>query len=377
MDFNVDFNLVRSQKLLLIPQLKQALEILEMNSRELYHYMENQLEINPALEEAADDVLAEKSEDISTQETGEEDLESQMPEDRGAALSLKEHLLNQLNGLRLDKCEHRLGEYLIDNTDDNGYLAVDAREVAVFLKVPDEKVLKVLEKLQSLDPPGICARNLKECLLLQLRQLDEVDEEALLVVDKHLDELAGDDAESVAFSTGISIERAQEIFKKVKCLEPRPGREFYDNETERPTPPDIIIRETNDGLQVLFSEEAFPDVCISESFTMKASALNEKESGDYIHDKVQSAVWLIKCLEQREDIIFTVAQKLCVLEQDFFKKGPKALKRLDRSSFAALLEMHEMILEKAVNGKFLQCRWGTFELKSFFDEITASLRFSQ
>lgn len=374
MDFNIDFNLVRAQKLLLIPQLKQALDILEMNSRELFNYMENQLESNPALEEAIEKVLAETPEEGIAPET-EDDPDSQMTEAAGATLSLKEHLLIQLNALCPDKCEHRIGEYLIDNTDDNGYLKVDIREVAAFFNVPDENVLRVLDKLQSLDPPGICARSLRECLLLQLGQLDEVDEEAMFVVEKHLDELASDDVEAVAISTGLSLDRIREIFCKVKSLEPRPGREFYDNETESPTPPDIIIRETNDGLQVLYNEEAFPDICVSESFTMKASSLNDSEDGGYVHDKVKSAVWLIKCLEQREDIIFTIAQKLCAFEQDFFKTGPKALKLLDRSSFAAMLDMHESILEKALNGKYLQCRWGTFELKNFFDDIAKSLYF--
>lgn len=374
MDFNIDFNLVRAQKLLLIPQLKQALDILEMNSRELFNYMENQLESNPALEEAIEKVLAETPEEGIAPET-EDDPDSQMTEAAGATLSLKEHLLIQLNALCPDKCEHRIGEYLIDNTDDNGYLKVDIREVAAFFNVPDENVLRVLDKLQSLDPPGICARSLRECLLLQLGQLDEVDEEAMFVVEKHLDELASDDVEAVAISTGLSLDRIREIFCKVKSLEPRPGREFYDNETESPTPPDIIIRETNDGLQVLYNEEAFPDICVSESFTMKASSLNDSEDGGYVHDKVKSAVWLIKCLEQREDIIFTIAQKLCAFEQDFFKTGPKALKLLDRSSFASMLDMHESILEKALNGKYLQCRWGTFELKNFFDDIAKSLYF--
>lgn len=373
MDFNVDFNFVRSQKLLLIPQLKQALEILEMNSRELFQYIENQLETNPALEEALDDVLAEAPEERNTHETGEEDPDVQMPEVPGTTLSLKDHLLIQLNGLCPDKHEHRIGEYLIDNTDDNGYLAVDIREVAAFFNVSEERVQGVLDKLQSLDPPGICARNLRECLLLQLRQLDEADEEAILVVEKYLDELASDDAESVALSAGISIDRIREIFCKVKNLEPRPGREFYDNEAESPAPPDIIIRETNDGLQVLNNEEAFPDICVSESFTMKASSLDDSEDSDYAHDKVKSAVWLIKCLEQRENIIFAIAKKLCVYEQDFFKIGPKAVKLLDRSSFAVSLDMHESILEKALIGKYLQCRWGMFELKSFFSEIAASL----
>jgi len=368
LNFNIDFNLVRSQKLLLIPQLKQALEILEMNSQELSHYIENQLEANPSLEETSEGGFAEAADESNSFENAEDYLDLQMSEEPRATMSLKEHLLIQLNGLGIDKNDHRVGEYLIDNTDDNGYLKVDIGEVAVFFNISDSRVLNILNKLQSLDPPGICARNLKECLLLQLKQLEDVDEEALLVVDRYMDELASDDAVSVALSTGISMDKVNAIFCKVKSLEPRPGREFYDNSTESPALADIIIQETKEGFRILYNEEAFPDICLSESYAANASALLDNEVSDYVHDKVKSAVWLIKCLEQREDIIYFVAQELCTFEQDFFKTGPKSLKLIDRHSFAASLDIHESILEKVLVGKYLQCRWGIFEFRSFFVE---------
>lgn len=369
MDFNIDFNLVRSQKLLIIPQLKQALELLEMNSQELSNYIENQLEANPALEEATDAGLPDELDNGDVFETPEEDPELQINEEPKATLSLKEHLLIQLTGTGMDKFDLKIGEYLIDNTDDNGYLKVDIREVASFFNIPDSRVLNILGNLQLLDPPGICARNLRECLLLQLKQLEYVDEEAMLVVDRYMNELASNDAESVALSTGIPIERVQEIFKKVRSLEPRPGREFYDNMAERPVPADIIVQQTGDGFCVLYNDEAFPDICLSESYAANTSDVSDTETAKYIHERIKSAVWLIKCLEQREDIIFAVAQELCAREQDFLKMGVKHLKMIDRSSFAASLDLHESILEKVLTGKYLQCRWGTFEFRSFFNEV--------
>lgn len=366
MDFNIDFNLVRSQKLLLIPQLKQAIEILEMNSRELFCYIEGQMETNPSLEKAADDeALTEVLNERVISDTSEEDTEAQYTDIDGNIPTLKEHLLIQLNAVCQDRTGYRIGEYLVDNTDDNGYLKTDVREVAEYLDVSEKSVLKVLEKLQSLEPPGICARNLKECLLLQLRQLDESDEEAILVVDRYLDVLASDNAELVASATGIPVDRIRKIFGKVRSLEPKPGREFYSKETESPKLPDIFIQDTKDGLQILYNEEAFPDICISESFALKAAYNNHEEEKSFT-DKLNNAVWLIKCLEQREDIIFSIAQKLCEFEKQFFKKGPKAIVPIDKSIFSTALSMHEFILEKAVNGKYLQCRWGLYEMGSFF-----------
>ena len=364
MNFNADFNFVRTQKLLLIPQLKQALDILGMNLQELSEYIEEQLVSNPALEKAQDyefeGLTDEKPDyvwddpDIATREEPEE------------TLSLKEHLLNQLNAMGLDKCGYKIGEYLIDGTDDNGFITVGTGEVASFFNVPEEKVLSVLGGLQALEPPGICARNLRECLLLQLRQLDEKDEDAILVVKDFLDELASDDAESVAFVTGLPVERVRDAFGRIKSLEPRPGREFFRHEAQRPAAPDIIVSETGESLRVLYNDEAVPEICVSDSFTNKLSGLDERETVNYMHEKVKNAVWFIKCLEQRKNILTSIAQKLCAVERNFFRTGSKAIKVISRPQFAALLDMHETILDKAIEGKLLQCRWGVFELGAFF-----------
>lgn len=382
MDFNIDFNLVRSQKLLLIPQLKQAIEILEMNSQELFHYINSQLESNPALEVAIDNAIpAGVRTSTGVIDGAEEEVENPLGDMPQTTLSLKEHLLIRMDAGCSDRGSYLIGEYLIDNTDENGYLKIDISEVAEHLEVSEEMVLSVLEKLQSLEPPGICARDLRECLLLQLRAQEGADldseegeaadgetEEAILIVDSYLDALACNDVESVALDTGIPVERVQKLFNRVKQLEPRPGREFFENEAESPIIADIIIRETQEGLVVMFNEEACPDICISESYNSNRVFFENDREDSGVKDWLNDAVWLIKCLEQREDILFTIAQKLCEEEKSFFLKGEKELRMLDKSIFAASLSMHESIVDKAVNGKYLQCRWGMYELADFFEE---------
>jgi RNA polymerase sigma-54 factor len=369
LDYNFDFSHVRSQKLLLIPQLKQAIEILEMNSGELFQYIENQLETNPALEEAPGEAaLAGSYTDQYQARSIDYEHDSQtsdrLTEEPERTLSLKQHLLLQFEALCPDKASYGIGEYLIDNTDENGYLKADIAETADFFDVSEAFVLDVLEKLQSLDPPGICARDLKECLMIQLKQQERQDFDAILVVDKYLNAVADDDARYVADATGLSIKRVREAFKKVKSLEPIPGREYCSCEPVNRTLPDIIVQDTKGELQVLYNGEAFPNVCISEAFSFRSSA--DGEDGRKAGDLLNNAVWLIKCLEQREDIIFAIAQKICECRRDFFRKGPKALKLIDKRSFAASLCLHESLLDKALSGKYLQCRWGMFELKSFF-----------
>ncbi len=356
MEYNIDFNHVRSQKLLLFPQLKQAIEILEMNACELFQYIKKQLETNPALEEALD------TEGNYEYEPQINDPSIEAPEKN---LSLKQHLLLQLNAQCPDKLTYSIGEYLIDNTDDNGYLKANTAETASFFDIPESVVLDVLERLQSLDPPGICARNLKECLLIQLKQLEKMDFDAMLIAEKYLNAVAESNVEYVASASGLSIGRVREAFKKVKSLEPIPGREYFTNEIMNRTLPDIIVRDMKDELQVVYNGEAFPNVCISEAFTVKSSIVGDERSS-LVGDWLNRAVWLIKCLEQREDIIFDIAQKICEYRRDFFKNGPKALKLIDKHSFASSLYLHESILDKALTGKYLQCRWGIYELRSFF-----------
>lgn len=371
MDLSFDFSLVRSQKLLLIPQLKQAIDLLEMNSMEIFRYVQNQMEANPALEEAIDDTAAEvlEAEGIETkiiQESPDDDSDIQSVFEPSDTITLKEHLIMQLNSIYKNKLDIMVGEYLIDSIDDNGFLAAGIEEAAAFFKIPEQHVLDVLAMLQLLDPPGICARNLRECLLLQLKQQAEIDNDAILVVERYLDEIASNDAEAVSVSSGLSINRVRDIFGKVKSLEPRPGREFYENTLINPAIPDIIIKESSNGFSVLYNEDAFPDVLISVDFAGKASELYKTGNESYMHENLESAIWMIKCLEQRKDIIFATAQKICDLEQGFLKYGPERLQMINRTSFAASLDMHESILEKVLYGKYLQCKWGVFEFCDFF-----------
>lgn len=359
MDLNIDFNLVRSQKLLLIPQLKQALEILEMGSQELFRHIEEQMETNPALEIAL--------EDRANGENDDDSLETIQPEDTAETLSLKDHLLLQLNALEPDRMQTMVGEYLIDNTDENGYMTADVCEVAAFFNIPAARVCRMLEALQKFDPPGICARNLKECLLIQLRQMDEPDDRALRLVAKHLDKLASNDIPAVSEIFGITEEEAASLFRKVKSLEPRPGREFYDKESAGPLFADVIIKTAYGKPEALINDEAFPEVELSADFISSQETSADEESRRFMQNNVNDAVWLIKCMEQRKDILLTIAGKLIDFLPGFFEKGPGCLKPVNAAVFADAMQMHETVLQKALKGKYLQCRWGVFELEYFIE----------
>ena len=371
MEFAIDLDLIRSQKLLLTPQLKQAIEILEMDSQELFQYVDNQLDTNPVLEEASAETLQCIAAGIETNDPADfyqyTDTVDPVAEKPEMILTLKQHLLIQLEALCTDKTSHMIGEYLIDNTDRNGYMKADTAEAAACLGVPESRVLEVLERLQSFEPPGIFARNLKECLLIQLRQLDRRDAEAELIVEWFLDAVAKNDAEFVANATGMTVDRTEELFLKIRSLEPKPGRNYRCNDIISRTLPDVIIRDLNEELMVIFNTDAFPNICISEKY-LSGLSRNGAPKGEYVSEWLNKAIWLIKCLEQREDIIFNIAREICELRREFFRKGSGAFRHIDKSTFASRVCLHEAILDKALSGKYLQCRWGLYELRSFFKE---------
>ena len=359
LELNIDFSLVRSQKLLLIPQLKQALEILGMSSNELFGYVEEQMEANPLLEI----VTEEKPAYAGDAEDTDESTDNEAP----LIMTLKEHLLLQLDSLNLDKTQMAVGEYLIDNTDENGYMNADICEVSAFFNIPAARVGKVLSLLQSLDPPGICARNLKECLLIQLKQMENVNNDAVLIVEKHLDKLADNDFEAVSMETGLDAARVDAAIKLIRTLEPRPGREFYGNEETQTVIEDVTIRKLKDKYEVLINEEAFPDINIVESYKLEENFRADAEAAKFIKDKSSNAVWLIKCMEQRKDIILKISGCILKEQQEFFEKGPAFLKPASMEQLAEELNMHVSILSEALNGKYLHCRWGLYEMSRFFE----------
>lgn len=369
LDFDIDFNLVQAQKLLLTPQLKQALDILGMNSQELFRYVTEQLEINPVLdmaeneEQIIEDAHTPEDEDWEEEDAGED--EPQKPEAE-KTVSLQEHLLLQLHASSLGGTETAIGEYFIDSIDENGYLTVDLSAAAAFFNVAAGKIQKVLGKLQTFDPPGIFARNVKECLLIQLKQMSCSDGDAYMIIERYLDALAAGKLLYIAKSTGLSVKKIKEVFELIKTLEPKPGREFYNNTNAKLVIPEIVVREINHKFNAIINEDTVPDININSRYRQLMDCELSEDAKKFIQNKISNALWLIKCIEQRKSILVGIAGCIIEEQQDFFRKGKGFLKPLAVKHAADRLNMHESIIEKAVFGKYLHCIWGTFELGSFF-----------
>ncbi len=385
MDLNFDLNLVQSQKLLLTPKIKQVLEVLKMNSQELFEYVEEQLEMNPVLEIADNEGnIIEEDYSIPNKKYWETNTEANQNDtakcgenewlhdedeldDIFVKLSLKDHLLFQMHMTNMSKAQIAIGEYLIDNIDENGYLLIDISEAAAYFNMPASKIEKVLNQLQTFDPPGICARNLKECILIQLRQIDEIDQDIIELVENCLDDLASKKFEKLSEKTGLEEKKIEEAFNLIKTLEPKPGREYSCSNELKFIIPDVIIKKIKGSYEVIINEDAIPLLNISKYYRRIESDELNAEAKKFIQSKIDSASWLISCIEQRKSTIRKITEFILNAEADFFENGKNYLKPLSAREVSQFVNMHESTLTKIIGGKYIQCTWGIFDFRYFIN----------
>jgi RNA polymerase sigma-54 factor len=349
--FDFDFSLVNSPKVLFTPQLKQVLNILRMNSQELYEYVEEELESNPVLEISEDSFFSDEELAIPEEQVQWDDsrhnkalreieCEEQYREDEPAdiihsvRISLKEYLLLQLQSSEIKKNQFPIAEYLIDNVDENGYLKSRLSDAAAFFNIPLQEVERVLAAMQAFDPPGILARDLKECLLIQIGQLKNIDQDVVVLIEKYLDDLAAGKLSEVSRTSGLNEQKLSDLFDFIKTLEPKPGREFYNTNDIKYVVPDIIIKKINGKFEVFLNEGAIPAMSISSYYRRMLKQDIGDEPKRFIQDKITNAKRLIKCMELRRKAVKMVAEFIVRKEENFLEKGKQHMELLNIKSAA-------------------------------------------
>lgn len=372
MDFYFDLNLIQSQKVILIPQLKQALEILKMNSQELTKYIQNEAETNPALDIYPDYPDIEEHIFPLTLETREyfekndeiiDFIDNNIADKLALNMSLKDYLLIQLDTMKLPKNKIKIAEYLIDNIDDNGYLTITLLEAASFLNFPINKLKEVLKIIQTFKPSGVCARNLKECLMIQLEHMGIKDEKVKKIIKNHLNHLADNKISLIAKENGIKKEKVIEIYKFIKTLEPKPGREFYGGGEVKHIIPDVIVQRNSEYFEVYINEDAIPNININSYYKSILYEDINIEAKKFIQSKIDKVNWLIKCIEQRKYTLLKILSCVVDKQKEFFKSGKKSIIPLSIEEVARVVSIHEITVARAINGKYIQCSWGIFDIK--------------
>ncbi len=283
--------------------------------------------------------------------------------------TLTDHLLSQLHVSPLNEHEQVIGEYIIWNINSSGYLSVDTETIAENLEEDVEVIEHVLSVIQQFDPPGIGARNLQECLLIQLHQQKPVNHLAVAMIRDFFDDFKNKRFERLAKNLGISIEEVKSIYEAVTKLNPKPG-EGYTVLANDYIVPDLEVRKEDGEFKIIMQDFNIPPLRINNEY--KKMLLDKKntskETRDFIRQRLESARWLINSIHQRRATIIRTMEAIVRRQRDFFEKGPEHLKPMILKDIADDIGMDISTISRVTNGKYVQTEYGIFELKHFFSE---------
>jgi RNA polymerase sigma-54 factor len=403
-----------TQSLVMTPQLQQAIKLLQLSRLELQNTIQQELVENPVLEEALEEESSsaelvddenEPGEPTTTPEptqvqapevetptpstddmVGDLDWESYMEskpqtslsrgdDDRPAldanltlATSLTDHLIWQLGFIELEELEREIALRIVWNLNDDGYLEEDLEAIASDTKTEVSEVEKVLARVQALDPVGVAARSLSECLLIQMRFAGITDGLAVRMVCQHLDGLQKHDFRGIARAENVELGEVAAAAKLIGSFEPRPGRQYTGDEPVYITP-DIFVHKLGDEYHVVLNEDGMPKLRVSAAYreVLANKEVNGKQTREYVREKLRSAIWLIKSIHQRQRTIVRVMESIIRFQREFFDKGPEHLRPLNLRDVADDIGMHESTVSRVTTNKYAQTPHGLFELKFFFN----------
>lgn len=368
-----------AQQLVLTPQLQQAIRLLQLSQMELLEAIEQEIKENPVLEieeESAEQKEIQKKEEVtewlerfspSEDFIGREDKDFFDYENMvKKASDLRDYLRWQVGVSEFSREERVWAEWIIENIDDNGYLASSLPEISAASGIPVEQLEGVLKKVQKLDPAGVGARDLKECILIQYEETGEKDPAFEAVVGSHFELFRKMDLKDIARKTGYPVEKIREIFERIKSFDPKPGRNYESDQTIYVVP-DVYVVKTEDGFEVLLNDEGIPELKMSRYY-MNLYA-DEKLNGDareYIKKKIKQAEWFMKSLEQRQKTLYLVSKSIVDFQQEFFEKGVRCLKPLILKDVAHYIGVHESTVSRITTNKYMGTPFGVYEMKFFF-----------
>lgn len=407
-----------TQQLIVTPQLQQAIRLLQLSRLELTQLIQHELTENPVLEEEEEEQEAgeqasagEKHELAKDEDKGHEHLvdevgtkdgkltepanfdwenylgvfstpdtpslpsTSEQPEELpsyettvSGTESLQEHLQWQLHLSDFTDDEIKIGTEIIGNINDDGYLSASIEELAKKLERSEADIERVLKKIQQFDPPGIAARSVKECLMLQAALLG--DEAPLIsnIIDHYLSELELHNYQQIAKKEKLDIEKVKEIAKIISEMEPKPGRQFSQASPQYITP-DVYIQKLGSDYEAVLNEDGLPKLTISNLYrrTLAEGGRVAPQTREYIQEKIKSAIWLIKSIQQRQQTLYKVVKSIIKFQRDFFDKGINYLKPLVLKDVAEDIGMHESTISRVTTNKYAHTPRGIFELKYFFN----------
>lgn len=356
----------QSLKLAMTQELTQAIALLQYSAQELSAFLENKALENPLLQVENNHIqpinpLIDRNRRKHTKNT-ENNWIDQIA---ASSASIEEQLLNQLNLRKYSSIQLKIIKHLIQNLDVNGYLTSDPEEIAEKLGVHVELVEESIIVIQTLEPAGIGARNLQECLLIQLERENLKDDLALTILTHYFIPFAEKKWKQIAKELQIPLQKIQEIFDSVQQLNPRPGT-LLEQENASYIIPDAIVERFGDGFTVRLCDDILPKVSFNDHYYQKLTNTKDSQVSRFLQEKVQDYQWIMKSIEQRKETLTRVVGKIVEKQTRFFENGKEYLVPMTMKEIAGELEIHESTVSRAVKEKFVQTPIGTFPLKSFF-----------
>jgi len=398
-----------TQQLVMTPQLQQAIKLLQLSRLELLEVINQEMEENPVLEDVPEDgskdVSAEGGGDPASEPTESPDLKPVTVEERAREdidwssylgeynapgpihfeaeerevpeydnflarrESLNEHLMWQLLLCGVTPKEEEIGSAIIGNLNKDGYLQATIDEIASMTEADTSQVEKVLSRMQCFDPFGVCARDLPECLLIQVKHLGLHDSIVIQIIQDQLKHVENKNYKAISRALGVSMDDVFTAVEVIIGLEPKPGREFSDDEPQYISP-DVFVYKMGDEFVIVLNEDGLPKLRISSFYKEALSNKGDEFSSptkDYIQNKLRSAVWLIRSIHQRQRTIYKVVESIVSFQRDFLENGIAHLGPMVLRDVAADIGMHESTVSRVTTNKYVHTPQGIYELKFFFN----------
>jgi len=389
---NLDYRMkmTQEQRLILTQNMQQSIKLLQMSLHDLREYIDNEYSENPVLE-VNEEIISyddtQINEEMNTEDRYDhkkivEELYSDNYKDRSEKsysgedvsplnfiekkVSLKDYLQEQLVEVNIDQYMLTICQYIVESLDYRGYLEISIEELAEELNISEEIVGEALKLVQSLEPYGIGARNIKECLLIQSLKLNILDNIIEKIILNHLENIADNKYEVVGKDLNISPREAQRYGDLIKKLEPKPSRGFYTGEEVNYIIPDAEIKNIDGEFFILMNESVLPRLIINKTYRDVLQGNQDSETNAYVKDKINQALFLIKSIDQRKNTLHKVLECVIDKQKDFFKFGKQYIKPLILKEVAEILEVHDSTVSRAIKDKYVLTSYGTIKIKDLF-----------
>ncbi|HAW1858589.1 TPA: RNA polymerase factor sigma-54 [Escherichia coli] len=394
-----------SQQLAMTPQLQQAIRLLQLSTLELQQELQQALESNPLLEQidTHEEIDTRETQDSETLDTADALEQKEMPEELPLDASwdtiytagtpsgtsgdyiddelpvyqgettqtLQDYLMWQVELTPFSDTDRAIATSIVDAVDETGYLTVPLEDILESIgdeEIDIDEVEAVLKRIQRFDPVGVAAKDLRDCLLIQLSQFDKTTpwlEEARLIISDHLDLLANHDFRTLMRVTRLKEDVLKEAVNLIQSLDPRPGQSIQTGEPEYVIP-DVLVRKHNGHWTVELNSDSIPRLQINQHYASMCNNARNDGDSQFIRSNLQDAKWLIKSLESRNDTLLRVSRCIVELQQAFFEQGEEYMKPMVLADIAQAVEMHESTISRVTTQKYLHSPRGIFELKYFF-----------